>query len=104
MLLYKIRNVMTIQTSYSDARARFASLLDEVTENDEIVIIQRRNGDDVAMNAADELLSLQETAHLLRSPRNAERLMRALARAEAHEGEPQNVADLRREVGLAEEA
>jgi antitoxin YefM len=95
---------MTIQTSYTDARARLASLLDQVTHDNEVVIIQRRNEADVAMIAADELRSLQETAHLLRSPRNAERLLRALARAEAGEGEPQSIDDLKREVGLAEEA
>jgi antitoxin YefM len=95
---------MTIQTSYTDARARLASLLDQVTYDNEVVIIQRRNEADVAMIAADELRSLQETAHLLRSPRNAERLLRALARAEAGEGEPQSIDDLKREVGLAEEA
>ena len=95
---------MTIQTSYSDARARLASLLDEVTENNEVVIIRRRGAEDVALIAAAELRSLQETAHLLRSPRNAERLLRALARAEAGEGTPQTVAELRHEVGLAEEA
>lgn len=95
---------MTIQTSYTDLRARLASLLDEVTENNEVVIIQRRGAADVALISAAELHSLQETAHLLRSPRNAERLLRALARAESGEGMSQTIEELRREVGLAEEA
>lgn len=95
---------MTIQASYSDVRARLASLLDEVTQNNEIVIIRRRGADDVALISAAELASLQETAHLLRSPRNADRLLRALARAEANEGAPQTIEELRHEVGLAEEA
>lgn len=92
---------MPIHTSYTDARGRLASLLDEVTENQEVVIIQRRGAEDVALIAASELRSLEETAHLLRSPHNAERLLRALARAVAAEGTPQTVDDLRREVGLA---
>jgi antitoxin YefM len=92
---------MPIHTSYTDARGRLASLLDEVTENQEVVIIQRRGAEDVALIAASELRSLEETAHLLRSPRNAERLLRALNRAIAAEGIPQTVDDLRREVGLA---
>jgi antitoxin YefM len=91
---------MPIHTSYTDARARLASLLDEVTENQEVVVIRRRGAEDVALIAASELRSLEETAHLLRSPRNAERLLRALARAVGAEGTPQTVDDLRREVGL----
>ena len=49
-----------------------------------------RGGDDLAVIAADELESLLETAHLLRSPKNAERLLTALfrARGEACEAAP----------------
>lgn len=95
---------MTIQTTYTQARAQLASLLDEVTNNREVIIIQRRGADDVALIAADELTSLLETAHLLRSPANAERLLSALARVRQRIGTPQSIDDLRREVGLAEEA
>ena len=45
---------MAIQTTYTQARASFASLLDQVTNNREVVIIQRRSGEDVAMISADE--------------------------------------------------
>jgi antitoxin YefM len=58
-----------------------AKLLDEVTENRETVVIRRRGREDVAMIAAAELSAICETAHLLRSPRNAERLLAALAHA-----------------------
>ena len=58
-----------IQTTYSNARAHFAALCNRVTDDREIAIIQRRNGDDVALVAVDELSSLLETAHLLRSPK-----------------------------------
>lgn len=71
---------MTIRKTYTQARAQLASLLDHVTNNRDIVIIQRRGAEDVALIAADELSSLLETAHLLRSPANAERLLTALAR------------------------
>lgn len=70
-----------LQTTYTNARANFAGLCDEVTENREIVVIRRRNGSKVAMIAADELQSLVESAHLMRSPKNAERLLAALERA-----------------------
>ena len=95
---------MTIQTTYSQARAHLSNLLDQVSDNREVVIIQRRGADDVALIAADELTSLLETAHLLRSPANAERLLTALARVRQRTESPQSIDDLRHEVGLAEEA
>ncbi len=91
---------MTIEFTYTSAREQLATLLDRVTKDREIVIIQRRGSEDVAMIAADELASLTETAYLLRSPQNAERILSALARALKNEGKPQNIDTLRREVGL----
>ena len=72
---------MTIQTTYSQARAELAKLLDQVIHNREVVVIRRRGEEEVAMIAASELTSLMETAYLLRSPANAERLLSALSRA-----------------------
>jgi antitoxin YefM len=92
---------MAIETTYTQARGRLARLLDQVTQDRETVIIRRRNAAPVALIAADELASLSETAHLLRSPRNAERLLAALARARAGEGEPRTVEELRRELDVA---
>ena len=91
---------MTIQTTYTQARARFASLIDEVLKNREVVIIQRRGNEDVAMIAADELAGILETAHLLRSPANAERLNSALERVRRQTGTPQTIDELLKEVGL----
>jgi antitoxin YefM len=93
---------VAIHTTYSEARANLARLWDEATQSRETVIISRRGADDVALIAADELASLQETAHLLRSPANAARLLAALQRALDDEVGPSTVDDLRREVGLAE--
>lgn len=92
---------MAIQTSYSKARANLAALLDEVTANRGIVIINRRSAEDVALVAASELSSLLETAHLLRSPRNAERLLSALNRAKSKKLKPKSLEELRQEMGLA---
>ena len=89
-----------LQTTYTNARANFAGLCDEVSENREIVVIRRRKGGNVAMIAADELESLVESAYLLRSPKNAERLLTALDRALKNEGEPLPTVELRTEVGL----
>lgn len=92
-----------IETTYTQARARLASLFDRVTRDRETVIIRRRNADAVALISADELASLTETAHLLRSPKNAERLLSALARSRRGEGEPETVEELRRDLGLDDE-
>jgi len=91
---------MTVQVSYSQARQELASLLNDVTSDREVVIINRRNGEPAALIAADELVSLTETAHLLRSPANASRLLDALARALKGKGEQMTVSQLRAEVGL----
>jgi antitoxin YefM len=94
---------MAIEFTYSSAREQLATLLDRVTKDREVVIIQRRGGEDVAMIAADELASLTETAYLLRSPQNAERILSALARALKNEGKPHTIDELRREVGIEDE-
>ncbi len=91
-----------LQTTYTNARANFAGLCDEVTENREIVLIRRRKGSNVAMIAADELQSLVESAHLMRSPKNAERILSALERALKGGGEASTLKSLRSEVGLEE--
>ncbi|MCG2787076.1 MAG: type II toxin-antitoxin system prevent-host-death family antitoxin [Anaerolineae bacterium] len=95
---------MTIEFTYTSAREQFASLLDRVTKDREVIIIQRRGSEDVAMISADELASLTESAYLLRSPQNAERLLSALGHALKNEGRPQSAEDLRRETGLDEKA
>ncbi|RLC62549.1 MAG: prevent-host-death protein [Chloroflexi bacterium] len=91
---------MPIETTYTHARANLAALWDRVTNDREVVVVKRRGAEPIAMIAADELAGLLETAHLLRSPRNAERLLTALVRARSGEGVPLTVEELRREVGL----
>ena len=91
---------MTIEATYSQARAQLKSLIDRVVDDREVVVVRRRKGDAVAIVAADELESLLETAHLLRSPRNAERLLAALARARGESVAPLSLEDIKRDVGF----
>lgn len=94
---------MSIETTYSQARAELAHLMNRVTDDREIVVVKRRNHPAVAMIAADELASLMEAAHLLRSPANAERLLAALGRSRlSRTAAAKTVSALRREVGLNE--
>ncbi|HEV7573414.1 MAG TPA: type II toxin-antitoxin system prevent-host-death family antitoxin [Thermoanaerobaculia bacterium] len=90
------------ETTYTHARANLKALLDEVVDSGKPVIIHRREGGDVALIAVAELRGLIETAHLLRSPKNAERLLRALGRAQGRELEPEPLEKLRRQLGLDE--
>jgi antitoxin YefM len=89
---------MAIETTYSQAREKLASLMDRVTDHLEVVIITRRGGKRVALIDAAEYESLLETAHLMRSPRNAERLLLALDQARRGEGLEMSAEELRREV------
>lgn len=90
----------TVVTSYTEARAKLASLCDHVASSREMVIIKRRNAEDVALVSAEELEGIIETAHLLRSPKNAERLIRALERAHSQTVAPSSIEVLRKRVGL----
>ncbi|HRP09074.1 MAG TPA: type II toxin-antitoxin system Phd/YefM family antitoxin [Gemmatimonadales bacterium] len=92
---------MATKTSYSHARQNLASLWDEVEGSRVAAIIQRRGHEDMALIPADELASLRETAYLLRSPANAERLLAALNRARRGRTKPIDLAALRRELGAA---
>jgi antitoxin YefM len=94
---------MAKETTYTEARANFASLCDDVAESREVLIIHRRGARDVALVAADELESIIETAHLLRSQKNAARLIAAMRRAGAKRLKPRSVDKLRREFGLAKD-
>ncbi len=92
---------MANRTTYTQARANLASLCDHVAETREAYVIERRNGENVALISEAELNALLETAHLLRSPRNAARLATALARAQKSKPGPSSVEHLRKKLGLA---
>lgn len=70
------------ETTSTDARRHLGKLMDQVTETREPVIIRRRgNTEPVALIPAGDLAGWLETAYLLRSPKNAHRLLEAAARA-----------------------
>ena len=68
-------------TSYSNLRQNLAEIWDKVEDSQEPVIVERQGHQTMAILPAEELDGLRETAHLLRSPRNAARLLTALQRA-----------------------
>jgi len=91
---------MSVTLTYTQVRANLAKLLDKVSRNNEIVIINRKNAENVAMISESELSSILETTHLLRSPKNAQRLLKSLLKAQEGKGIPQSLEDLKHEFGL----
>lgn len=77
--------------TYSFARQNLATLLQDAEDHQEAIIITRPGHEDMALVPAAELRSIEETTHLLRSPKNARRLLRSLLWALEAEGEAQSV-------------
>lgn len=92
--------IRMIERNYQQAQNEFMHLMQHVSQKRETVIISEQGQESVAWIAADELRSLQETAHLLRSPKNAQRLLTALQRALANQGEVLSDDELAMRVGL----
>ncbi|MFZ3343008.1 MAG: type II toxin-antitoxin system prevent-host-death family antitoxin [Terriglobales bacterium] len=85
------------ETSYSRLRQSLDSVLDRVANDHEILIVRRKGGKNVAIVPADELAGLMETVYLVRSPRNARRLLTALQRATARKGKPESLDQFRKQ-------
>jgi antitoxin YefM len=73
--------------SYTESRARYAEVLDGVTNDREEVVITRAGHDPVVIVSLEDYESLKETAYLMRSPANARRLLDAMERLESGRGE-----------------
>lgn len=80
--------------SYTEARDKLASFWDETVSTREPIILERRGHESVVMLPVDEWRGVMETAHLLRSPANARRLLASLRRLEAGKGTKLTAAEL----------
>jgi len=97
-------------TSATEARKNFFSLLEQVAKDHQIVVVQRRDSENVALIAESDLSSLMETTYLLKSPKNAQRLQDALKRSQSRDGQSvvsrpteQAIAELKQELGIGKE-
>jgi len=79
--------------SYTESRARYAEVLESVTNDREEVIITRAGHEPVVIVSLADFESLRETAYLMRSPANARRLLDAMERLENGEGEERPLVD-----------
>ncbi len=79
--------------SYTDSRARYAEVLDSVTNDREEVVITRAGHEPVVIVSLEDYESLKETAYLMRSPANARRLFDAMERLESGRGEVRDLIE-----------
>ncbi len=89
-----------METTFSKLRAKLKSYCDQAVADREPIRVRRRNDEDVVLLAADEYDSLAETVHLLSSPKNAARLLEALARARRGSVKPLPLEELRAALGI----
>lgn len=86
--------------TYSTARDHLAEVWDQTVSTREPVIVSRRGTESIVMVPLEEWEGLQETAHLLRSPSNAKRLLAALKRLDQGGGEVLSVEALASRSGM----
>ena len=77
--------------SYTAARENLASTMNKVCEDHAPIIITRNRDQAVVMMSLEDFEALEETAYLLKSPRNAKRLMSAIAQLDAGKGVERSV-------------
>jgi len=79
--------------TYSSARSNLAQTMEKVCDDHNPVIITRKAARPVIMMSLDDYEALEETAYLLRSPKNARRLLESIAQLEAGKGAEKELAD-----------
>ncbi len=79
--------------TYTSARGNLAHTMQQVCENHEPVIITRKNNQAVVMMSLDDYEAMNETAYLMRSPKNAKRLMRSIEELEGGKGTERDLAE-----------
>lgn len=79
--------------SYSELHSRLKVIMDRVNDHHEPVIVTRKGGKSAVLLSYEHYCSLQETAYLLASPKNAEHLRTAVERLRQGIGEPHDLLD-----------
>jgi antitoxin YefM len=78
---------------YTTLRADLASQMDRVCEDHAPVIVTRKGSSSVVMISLDDYEALEETSYLLRSPKNARRVLESIAELEAGGGAERELAE-----------
>lgn len=72
-----------LSINYSNFRQNLKSILDQVNFSNVPMLITRSKGEDVVILSKSDFDSMEETFYLLKSPKNAERLLEAIKQLEA---------------------
>lgn len=78
--------------TYSTARAKLAHTMDRVCDDHEAIIITRNGQQAVVMMSLDDFKAMEETSYLLRSPKNARRLLESITSLEGGKGKERKLA------------
>jgi len=79
--------------TYTAARQNLAKTMKEVCEDHAPVIVTRKKNDSVVIMALEDYAALEETAYLLRSPKNTRRLIESTVQLENGEGTVRELAE-----------
>ena len=79
--------------SYTAARQNLAKTMEQVCQDHAPIIITRKTNDSVVIMSLEDFTALQETAYLLRSPKNTRRLIEAIAQLEDGQGTERELTD-----------
>jgi len=79
--------------TYTLARANLAKTMEKVCDDHSPVVITRKTAQPVVMMSLEDFEALEETAYLLRSPKNARRLLESIAELEAGKGSEKELLD-----------
>ena len=72
--------------TYTSARQNLAKTMEKVCKDHAPVIVTRRTSNSVVIMSLEDYEALEETAYLLRSPKNARRLIESVVQLESNEG------------------
>jgi len=79
--------------SYTNARQNLAKTMEKVCQDHSPVIVTRKKNDSVVIMSFDDYKALEETAYLLRSPKNTRRLIESISQLENDKGTERDLID-----------
>ena len=79
--------------TYTAARQNLAKTMEGVCKDHSPVIITRKTNDSVVIMSLEDYEALEETAYLLRSPKNTRRLIESIAQLEEGQGSERELLD-----------
>jgi len=94
-----VRNIVHVQEetvnsiSYTAARSNLAKTMEQVCNDHAPIAITRKGEGAVVMISMDDYQALEETAYLLRSPKNTRRLIEAIAELEDSKGQERELIE-----------